>query len=208
LSYSATAFRPFTPCRERKAPLAPFLDGSSTHSPSADTGGVARRPVRDSWRVRALGFEPFDAGEGLGPGLGIILSSPTCSDGIANGDEGGVDCGGSECAPCPNDSGCSAGADCGSGVCGANVCRAPTCSDAVRNQDEADTDCGGNVCGSCGTGAACAQNADCASSICTNNACQSGSCSDGVRNQDETSTDCGGACGSTCSVLQAALVHR
>jgi hypothetical protein len=53
---------------------------------------------------------------------------PTCSDGIQNGDETGVDCGGSSCQPC--------------GV-------TPTCSDGIQNGDEEGVDCGGSSCPPC-----------------------------------------------------------
>lgn len=48
----------------------------------------------------------------------------TCTDGIRNQDETGVDCGGS-CAPCP------------------------TCSDGVQNGAETGVDCGGTDCAAC-----------------------------------------------------------
>lgn len=53
---------------------------------------------------------------------------PTCTDGIQNGDEEGVDCGGSECAPCI------------------------TCTDGIQNGDETGIDCGGSSCPPCGGG--------------------------------------------------------
>ncbi|GEM_PF-1109190 len=53
---------------------------------------------------------------------------PTCSDGIQNGDETGVDCGGS----CPN------------------ACT-PTCSDGIMNGNETGVDCGGPDCDACPT---------------------------------------------------------
>ncbi|KAK6589462.1 gigantic extracellular protein [Cryptosporidium xiaoi] len=52
-------------------------------------------------------------------------SPPTCDDGIQNGDEWGIDCGGS----CENS--CS------------------TCFDSVKNGDETGIDCGGSSCRSC-----------------------------------------------------------
>ena len=52
-------------------------------------------------------------------------SDPTCDDGFKNGDEDGVDCGGS----CPN------------------IC--PTCTDGVKNGDEDGVDCGGSNCLPC-----------------------------------------------------------
>ncbi len=53
-------------------------------------------------------------------------SGPTCTDGIQNGDETGVDCGGS-CPPCDG----------------------PTCTDGIQNGDETGVDCGGS-CPPCG----------------------------------------------------------
>ncbi len=72
----------------------------------------------------------------------------SCSDGLQNQGEQGVDCGG-PCGPC---GACSdgvqnqdeEGVDCG-GSC-PDAC--PTCDDGVRNQDEQGVDCGGS-CPSC-----------------------------------------------------------
>lgn len=49
----------------------------------------------------------------------------SCTDGIQNGDETGVDCGGSSCPACP------------------------TCSDGIQNGDETGVDCGGPDCAPC-----------------------------------------------------------
>jgi hypothetical protein len=53
-------------------------------------------------RMRAL-FEPGGARASLlnSSACGTPPPAPTCTDGIQNGDETGVDCGGSSCAPCP-----------------------------------------------------------------------------------------------------------
>ncbi|MEN1785739.1 MAG: DUF4856 domain-containing protein [Bacteroidota bacterium] len=55
----------------------------------------------------------------------------TCSDNIQNGDETGVDCGGSSCTPCEV---------------------AVTCDDGIQNGDEEGVDCGGTACTPCTTG--------------------------------------------------------
>lgn len=75
------------------------------------------------------------------------LNEFTCSDGIMNGDETGVDCGGS-CSVCPTctdtvSNGDETGVDCG-GSCAA----CPTCADGAQNGDEAGADCGGS-CPAC-----------------------------------------------------------
>ena len=108
--------------------------------------------------------------------------------------ETGVDCGGPDCAACPDDAGCTEGSDCHSGVCVNGACAAPTCSDNFQNQDETGVDCGGSCPEGCAAGADCSEAGDCASGVCSTGKCQVGTCSDGVQNQDETDVDCGGAC--------------
>ncbi|WP_298759733.1 T9SS type A sorting domain-containing protein [uncultured Psychroserpens sp.] len=51
---------------------------------------------------------------------------PTCMDGVQNGMETGVDCGGPDCPTCPE-----------------------TCDDGIQNQDETGVDCGGASCPAC-----------------------------------------------------------
>ncbi|RSK41425.1 T9SS type A sorting domain-containing protein [Mangrovimonas spongiae] len=51
---------------------------------------------------------------------------PTCDDGVQNGDETGVDCGGPDCAPCPE-----------------------SCDDGILNNGEEQVDCGGPNCEPC-----------------------------------------------------------
>ncbi len=63
----------------------------------------------------------FCIGGGGGP-------TPTCDDGIQNGSETGVDCGGPDCDACP------------------------TCDDGVQNGSETGVDCGGPDCAPCNTG--------------------------------------------------------
>jgi cysteine-rich repeat protein len=69
-----------------------------------------------------------------------VPTAPTCTDKEQNGDETGVDCGGS-CAPastCDTDEGCAVAADCTSGVCGDDMlCEAAACGDGVEQTGEA-----------------------------------------------------------------------
>lgn len=95
---------------------------------------------------------------------------PTCSDGIQNGNETGVDCGGPDCDACPTcddgiQNGNETGVDCGGPDCDA----CPTCDDGIQNGNETGVDCGGPDCAACPT------------------------CDDGVQNGDETGVDCGGS---------------
>ncbi|MEM8524672.1 MAG: T9SS type A sorting domain-containing protein [Bacteroidota bacterium] len=61
-------------------------------------------------------------------GGGGMGGGPTCNDGIQNGLETGVDCGGPDCPPCMMD---------------------PTCDDGIQNGLETGVDCGGPDCPPC-----------------------------------------------------------
>ncbi|MCL4106410.1 UNVERIFIED_CONTAM: hypothetical protein GTU68_030368 [Idotea baltica] len=105
-------------------------------------------------------------------------TGPTCSDGIQNGNETGVDCGGPDCPSCPIEPTCTDGIQNGSetGVdCGGPDCDpcpvVPTCTDGVQNGSETGVDCGGPDCDPCPV-------------VPT--------CTDGIQNGSETGVDCGG----------------
>ncbi len=48
---------------------------------------------------------------------------PTCSDGLKNGNETAVDCGGGTCPPCASGQACLINSDCTSNVCSGSVCQ-------------------------------------------------------------------------------------
>jgi hypothetical protein len=102
-----------------------------------------------------------------------------CADGHRDGEETGKDCGGGECAACPNGEACKIAGDCLSGSCGpAGVCLAPACTDQVANGDETDVDCGGATCATrCVLGKKCREDDDCRSGHC---ACAGASCATGT----------------------------
>ncbi|MEL6942053.1 MAG: M43 family zinc metalloprotease, partial [Bacteroidota bacterium] len=104
-----------------------------------------------------------DTGDGS-PRREILINSnacgggvaPTCDDGIQNGDEEGVDCGGSDCPPCMMEPTCDdgiqngdeEGVDCGGSDCPPCMME-PTCDDGIQNGDEEGVDCGGSDCPPC-----------------------------------------------------------
>ncbi|MEO7329711.1 MAG: MopE-related protein, partial [Minicystis sp.] len=124
--------------------------------------------------------------------LGGLCQAPSCGDGLKNGSETGVDCGGG-CVACAAGTACAVAADCQSGVCVGGVCQLASCSDGVKNGSESDVDCGGS-CPVCNGNATCVAAGDCLDGVCVGGHCQPSSCSDGVKNGDETGVDCGGAC--------------
>ena len=123
----------------------------------------------------------------------------SCNDGIQNGDETGVDCGGScEDACTAND--CESDADCNKGyICKNEVCTkkpgSASCADGKKNGDETDVDCGGS-CGGCAENMQCGTNSDCKSDNCADGVCKAkvDLCADGVLSGDESDVDCGGSC--------------
>jgi hypothetical protein len=125
---------------------------------------------------------------------GTCVADPTCSDGVQNGQETDVDCGGPNCPKCADGKKCASGSDCVSGVCSAGVCAQPpaTCSDGVQNEGETDIDCGGPHCPKCADGKKCASASDCVSGVCSGGVCAAPTCSDTVQNGGETDVDCGG----------------
>ncbi|MBX7082571.1 MAG: hypothetical protein K1X88_25425 [Nannocystaceae bacterium] len=133
-----------------------------------------------------------------------------CNDGVRNGDETDVDCGGSCPAGCGDGQGCMADGDCASGDCEGGTCQpTPTCEDGVQNGDETDVDCGGTCPDLCGDGQGCAADDDCESGMCdpeTMTCGPGGSCRDGMMNGDETDIDCGGSCKTDCMDGQGCLV--
>ncbi len=97
----------------------------------------------------------------------------SCSDGVQDGGETGVDCGG-PCAACAGAGGCTDGRECASGVCTDGTCAAPSCSDGVQNGDEQGVDCGGATCDPCAIGGGCVSGSDCATGVCLDGTCDCG----------------------------------
>jgi len=127
----------------------------------------------------------------------IVLCSGTpvtCEDGIQNGSETDIDCGGSSCPGCDLGDACLINDDCLSGACEDAICvESATCEDGTQNGSETDIDCGGPDCSGCDLGDACLIDDDCLSSACEGNICVEGpTCDDGELNGSETDIDCGG----------------
>jgi hypothetical protein len=125
----------------------------------------------------------------------------TCLDGVKNGYETALDCGGPSCVPCAANKPCLRDRDCLSDVCDPDtkLCAASSCGDGKRNGAEADVDCGGPCALLCAAGARCGQDADCLGGRCSGSICLP-SCVDGVKNGAETGLDCGGGLCAPCGL--------
>ncbi len=129
------------------------------------------------------------------PGEGAREFNARCQDGLRNGLETGVDCGGG-CRPCEPGAACRAAIDCTTGICQDEVCALvpPACDDATWNGSESDVDCGG-TCGACGIGGHCRVALDCLSGLCEGEFCVAPStCGNAELSPGETDLDCGGPC--------------
>jgi hypothetical protein len=111
--------------------LATWGERSSGSSDSDEPGDTPTRPVSPPTDVGVPTPAPLDS----------------CADGVRNGSEADVDCGGS-CFPCADGRLCNGIDDCASRNCVASVCQAPSCYDGVLNGFETGVDCGGD----CGLG--------------------------------------------------------
>lgn len=121
----------------------------------------------------------------------VVLCVPaSCSDGIVDGNEVDIDCGGS-CGACERMA-CTVGTACASGHCAAGRCAPPTCDDGAKNGDERFIDCGGS-CRLC-ENQECVAAESCASGVCATGLCLEASCHDGGKTAEEEAIDCGGRC--------------
>ncbi len=131
-----------------------------------------------------------------------VQYDPSCTDGVKNGDESDVDCGGI-CQACDNNQHCEDDDDCYSHYCENNICTEPSCTDGVKNGLESDVDCGG-ICDACDLGKECVEHQDCISNYCDNGVCAEAFCDDGIWNGFETDVDCGADC-DPCDIDQRCL---
>jgi hypothetical protein len=140
------------------------------------------------------------------------VCSSSCTDGIQNNGETGVDCGGPNCPPCSQGQGCLSSNDCGPGlICQGGICVVVTCPPGMFDCDgqsfngcEVDTQTDPQNCGGCGM--VCPQPPNTVVT-CTNGACSFfcstgfGDCDNDMNNGCETflssNSNCG-ACGVIC----------
>lgn len=151
--------------------------------------------------VITLLFAEACSSEEVGAGPGEVKGGPGCANGVKDGDEINVDCGGA-CGKCAGDP-CAGVDECKSGECKSGLCTAPIGNPAVpgptngvKDNGETDVDCGGANAPACAAGKACAGSDDCADEYCPEAAprvCVTPKSDDGVMNGTETDIDCGGA---------------
>lgn len=110
----------------------------------------------------------------------ITYPAPTCSDGSKNGNETGVDCGGS-CGTCKcNNCAGISGANCYSNNLTGGMCQPlASCTNSTKDGNESDIDCGGAGtplnstagCAPCAATKSCNVHSDCSSFLCIAGVC-------------------------------------
>ena len=84
----------------------------------------------------------------------VKVESFCAVNGVKDGAETDVDCGGPICPKCADTLACAVDADCASSICDGDrlTCTPEACADGTRNGGETDVDCGGAACGGCADG--------------------------------------------------------
>ena len=123
---------------------------------------------------------------------GSVCQPPRTNDGIKNGAETDIDCGGPDAPRCATGKACVETSDCNNVLCTDLVCQPVTAGDGLKNGTETDVDCGGAEAPACATGQTCLVTADCDNVLCTDSVCQPPTAVDGLKNGTETAKDCGG----------------
>ncbi len=196
-----------TSCSGGKCKATPCSDGVVSGSETdIDCGGTCATKCSvgkgcQSAADCASGYCKRSASAGLG-----VCVADHCADGVRNGDESGVDCGGATCGKCKTGALSAVDNDCESGFSDGTYCVASSCQDRKVSAGESDIDCGGNsACNRCGVGQSCTAHADCSRGphalLCVAGKCSrplAVGCDDGAWTGNETDVDCGGSCGATC----------
>lgn len=129
--------------------------GDSESSSSGDSSGDSSADTSTSSGSTSSGG---GMGAGGATGAGGAAATTTgsagdpCQNGVKDGAESDVDCGGGTCPTCADGATCNDPADCSTGSCSSGICGPPgsTCGNNKKDGDEFGIDCGGS-CPACPT---------------------------------------------------------
>lgn len=141
---------------------------------------------------------------GCSPDFDKLTANLGCANGVKDGTETDVDCGG-DCSSagmkCSLNKECKVDTDCSIGLCSDGRCSLTVnlCNNGVHDVGEGGVDCGGN----CATTALCPMDSPCLSAsdcidgttcLSATKTCGIDLCANGVQDPGETDADCGGTC--------------
>ena len=180
-----------TPCRTG---VCDALGNASSEPAVAGTPcSVASGQVCDGAGQCVACLSATDCASGLSC-IGHVCVGSQCTDGVRDGNETDVDCGGA-CSPCAVGLLCAIDQDCSSDACEpvSKLCLSPNCIDEQLDGDETDVDCGGS-CSPCVPSLKCRVSSDCTTQKCdpTLLTCLGNECADGRQDGTESDVDCGG----------------
>lgn len=140
---------------------------SSGAGGAGGAGGMATSSTNASSNVSSTASSTASTSSSSSSGTGG--EPATCVNGIKDGDESDLDCGGSCLTKCHTGSVCKSQDDCTTKVChvaaGANfgVCSFDliSCNNGVQDGNETDLDCGSEECNQCDLNKKCLVDADC-----------------------------------------------
>lgn len=155
-------------CGTVSGSCGPLECGSCPAPESCGGAGTPNRCGCAKATCTALGLKCGTAPDGCG---GELDCGDCCKDGVKDGFETDVDCGGSACAPCVANKTCQVASDCESKICDSGQCVEANCDDGVQNGSETDVDCGGVCVARCALGKGCATSTDCANGSCISGTC-------------------------------------
>jgi hypothetical protein len=171
-------------------------DSSGDFTVDFDDGGVGGVVDGTDWgqvdRNNRCGTAGFGGGEFF---VFFREQRPSCTNGVQDENETGVDCGG-ECGGCPNDGECVLDGDCQSFFCEPTILTClDTCTDGARQAGESDIDCGGVCDTSCQARQTCYASPDCEAPLgCLDGLCLGEHCDNALVDGSESDVDCGGTC--------------
>ena len=174
------------------------MSASRTRAPASPT----RRPAWRWTRTRTPATLDCAWTAPVTVTVGVCFS---CTNGVKDGDESGVDCGGaSGCAPCGGGAACLVASDCASNMCVDGLCVSFT--NDVEDGHETCVDGGGPAPDVCGEGEGCEMASDCDDLLKT---CRrltvAERCGDGVLSAEEASMETCVDGGGLCTTLEPPL---
>ena len=145
---------------------------TETKEPKARLTGLSLK-ANSTYKFKVFAVNNAGLSSPISVSEGIFVDptapSGSCANGIRDGTESAVDCGGSCSLKCSNGNTCFDDVDCQSLFCSQNnECTASSCTDNDKNGEETDVDCGSSCSKKCELGKECNNDNDCKSDICNN----------------------------------------
>ncbi len=200
---------PGTPAPDGAVPPTPSDDATPPPPPPVDAGrdtalpDSARPDAADAAPERCGATEPKKCVDGVECRAdndcvsrnckALVCTPATCTDLKNDGDEEGIDCGGTKCKKCDG-AACGGAPECTSGICFQNKCAPPGTKT-----------CGVGLPTLCAVAEPCQADLDCTSDVCEASRCVDVTDpvhTDGRRNGGETGVDCGGSIKATKVCLE------